>query len=228
VPFWKKLRSGLPCIKIIGVAITEKAERERAGWGHIPQDINSKETNMCWITKKTHQKAIAELRKEIDELALDVSGLSYSHDLTLEAYDRCTDELTQIKNELMPPPVDTSQQFDPKVTPYPEELGGMKLGFVKAKEDCYLWGADKDNVLYPYENAEWGNNTLARRIQVKATRAAVAVNREGTEYAYGTVRPFSFDGGAVAYEVCPDQEIDGKKLWTEPKLYIRLQDVEAL
>jgi hypothetical protein len=137
---------------------------------------------MCWITKKTHQKAIAELRKEIGELALDVSGLKYSHDLTLEAYDRCTDELTQIKNELMPPPVDTLQQFDPKVTPYPEELGGMKLGFVKAKQDCFLWGADKDNVLYPYENADWGNNTLARRIQVKATRAAVAINREGTEF----------------------------------------------
>jgi hypothetical protein len=87
---------------------------------------------MCFITKKTHQKAIddavdaAEKRlierlekvvgilelqdKEIEELKLDYSGLSYSHDLTLEAYDRCTAELTQIKNELIPPPVDTSQQ----------------------------------------------------------------------------------------------------------------------
>jgi hypothetical protein len=43
------------------------------------------------------------------------------------------------------------------------------------------------------------------------------------------VRPFSFDGGTLAYEVCPDQEIDGKKLWAENvKLYILLNEVETI
>jgi hypothetical protein len=178
---------------------------------------------MCWITKNAHQEAIddavgATEKRLIERLEKVVEILELQH----EEINHLGGGGSALENPPAPPAPDI---FDPKAEVYPDELGGMKLGFVRVKEFCCLWAADKDNVLYAYENPDWSadpNNTEAKRIMVNPARKAVAVNREGDVYGYD-IRPFGFDGGALAYEVCPAQVIDGKKV--PEKVYLLLSDV---
>ena len=196
---------------------------------------------MCWITKKAHQKAMGALRKEIDELALDLTSLSYSHDLTIEAYDRCTSELTQIKNELFPTTPPAPDIFDPKAEEYPTELAGMKLGFVTVKltangKKPHLMRVLADNSLDAYENHSWGTNSDVRRVMVNPDRKAVAVEsppdipENKTKLYRSNGKPFAwvFDSGAAAYRVCPKQIINGHDLSDLPPLYLKVEDVKEV
>lgn len=104
--------------------------------------------------------------------------------------------------------------FDPNSGYYPTHLGSdyTPVGYVKVKRDCFLWTPNKNKVLEIYENSEWANNTLGRRIQPKEGRI-LAVFAHGTEYRYDKPRPNIYDGGAVGYVVMKEQTpIDGKDL----------------
>lgn len=127
----------------------------------------------------------------------------------------------------LPPEPTDPEIFDYKSGIYPTHLGGLLVGYVKAKQNCVLWYADKDNVLTPYENDEWANNTAGRRIKIPAGRP-LAVYAKGNDYHYGNPRPSSYDGGAVAYIVMNEQRADGHELWSfeHPQLVIKLTDVE--
>ena len=146
-------------------------------------------------------------------------------EMNVVALSKHTNEtmIDHIKNSHTEPDIIPVDFFDPKAESYPEEIRGMKLAFVAVKEECCLWLPDKDRVFYPFENAEWGDNTKARRVMVSPTRRAVAIDKEGTEYRYDP-RPYLFDGGDLAYRVCPAQVIDGKELWSLPDLYLLVSD----
>ena len=130
-------------------------------------------------------------------------------------------ELLKLREEVFPPPPPTPEYFDPKVEPYPSEIAGLKVGYVVVGVDTPLRVADKDNVLLPYENPEWADNTMGQRVQVKAGRV-LAVYALGDQFAYGDPRPYIFDGGTVAYRVMDEQIVDGKELWAfdHPHFYI--------
>ena len=159
---------------------------------------------------------------KLDEFTISNISRLEGLNFTQHAYINET-MIDHIRNSHTEPVITPVDFFDPKIEPYPEEIRGMKLDFVAVKEECCLWLPDKDRVLYPFENEEWGDNTKARRVMVSPTRLAVAIDKEGTEYRYDP-RPYLFDGGDLAYRVCPAQVIGGKELWSRPDLYLLVSD----
>jgi hypothetical protein len=125
-----------------------------------------------------------------------------------------------------PPPDPEPEIFDYKSGVYPEYLGGLLVGYVRLKQKCILWYADKNKVLTPYQNKEWANNTAGQRINLPAGRV-VAVYAKGKNYHYGDPRPNSYDGDTVAYVVMNEQRADGHELWSfeHPQLLVKLTDV---
>lgn len=110
---------------------------------------------------------------------------------------------------------------------WPEKIEGHLVGYVQIKMDSLVWSPDKNNVLLPYENPEWGKDHYNSRLHPKAGKWIMVWARGDGDYSYDMPRPFSFDGGALGYLVMHEQIIDGKELWTWdlPGLYIRVQDV---
>jgi hypothetical protein len=182
---------------------------------------------MCFITKKAHQKEIDELKN-----LLDRTTVALENTVNIVAGQQMRIKTLELKVfPPVPPPPDI---FDPKAEVYPDELGGMKLGFVTVKKRENSVGEGfpelnyvaEQNKLRPYENEDWGTDTASKRINVNPSRLAVAINRKGNVWENvpeGLPPAFGFDGGALAYEVCPAQVIDGKKV--PENLYLLLSDV---
>lgn len=136
----------------------------------------------------------------------------------MDTYHSDWDEGTEPEPEI--------EYFEPKREPWPDTLAGYGIGYIVVSEETPLWYAAEDDVLLPYENEEWASNTLGRRIQVKEGRA-LAVYPHGDDWHYGMPRPYTFDGGTLAYRIMDEQIVDGKKLWNfaHPILYVPLTKV---
>lgn len=87
----------------------------------------------------------------------------------------------------------------------------------------------KDHSLYPYTNTSWGANSEAQRVIAKEPKLLMIYAKGDTwqDANNPEIRPFSFDGGALAYKVVPYQIVDGKYLAerVDVDLYIYMNDL---
>jgi len=95
------------------------------------------------------------------------------------------------------------------------KVNGLRVGYVKVGKDTPIQIV-KDNVLYPYENAELRglDNTAGKRIVLKSG-GWFMVYANGTQYAgveNQKIRPFGFDGGNLAFLGMEEQIVDGINL----------------
>jgi hypothetical protein len=187
---------------------------------------------MCFVSKKKFDTAIDEFEEKFNAFDVDLRVLESKVADLEKLLDGVVDsqrQLTIDMNHYHPEPEPAPDYFDPKAPKdeWPTEIDGQKVGYVRLAQEAALVTPDKDNVLYPYENNSWADNTLGKRVQAKAGRWLM-VFAKGENYRYGDPRPFEFDGGAIAWRVMNEQSVDGKYLWDfeHPHLYVKHSDAD--